>query len=577
MSKLEENLEQQTIDETAQNYKSRGYSVFKKPKQDDLPEFLKGLTPDIYAVKNEDNLIIQVVSKNNSLKLHLSEELSNRLRNVTGWRFDLIMISSRESESINQNQELLNLKEIEAHLQEIQKFISLKQNTTSFILFRPVLEALIRNIAKNYNIDENIPITSMAKSLLSRDVIKEPDYQIFVKSWKKLNLLIHGYKYEVTLQDLDEIVYLVNSLMSPKQIYPTITYEGSGIYYIGDKIKFTGTSIRNQCIYLFIIGKGYARFGSRFNVIKSPVKDEEPGSFTRVMVDSNGIWEYTWNTSEAGLDLKEGQYTIYVANHPFSLKSLDKTMHEKATIVLKRPFIVASVNSSTIAEGDDLIIYGTATGNPEHISIWIFGEPTTFSTCKVLCDKSGSFQRIIKGEVSKNFHPGQYYIVVQHPMMNGKSDVIAEGKNIGTIWDDSIAINVEKMQPYEALKKLLDLLNNRECDDTYTTLSFVVEQPWMRIDPIGYKKIGDLFAITGTTNVAVGNSLHVEITTTGEEKKFPRQITMSIGDLGVIKGETYNQWNFDVDSSTYKPGKYMVLTQIKDKKLESHEFFIIEK
>jgi hypothetical protein len=43
-------------------------------------------------------------------------------------------------------------------------------------------------------------------------------------------------------------------------------------------------------------------------------------------------------------------------------------------------------------------------------------------------------------------------------------------------------------------------------------LTFDVEEPYIFIDPIGDKEAGSKFTITGTTNVAVGDKLIIDVT-----------------------------------------------------------------
>ncbi len=56
----------------ARRYKSLGYDVVEHPAPDRLPSFLRGVTPDIVARSDSDNVIIEV-------KRHASLKGSNDL------------------------------------------------------------------------------------------------------------------------------------------------------------------------------------------------------------------------------------------------------------------------------------------------------------------------------------------------------------------------------------------------------------------------------------------------------------------------------------------------------------------
>ena len=54
------------------------------------------------------------------------------------------------------------------------------------------------------------------------------------------------------------------------------------------------------------------------------------------------------------------------------------------------------------------------------------------------------------------------------------------------------------LQGSDAAEALVEGINDANVDDTYTKLQFLVEDPVIRIDPIGDKHVGDKFTITAT-------------------------------------------------------------------------------
>jgi PGF-CTERM protein len=117
------------------------------------------------------------------------------------------------------------------------------------------------------------------------------------------------------------------------------------------------------------------------------------------------------------------------------------------------------------------------------------------------------------------------------------------------------------LQASDAATALVDMLNSPNIDDTYTKLSFMMEEPWIRIDTIGDKYVGDTFKITGTTNLAEGDTILMTVTSSSfqpTEKTQTGEFSGSSGSVTVQKGDTYNTFSFDVDASTYKPDEYLV-------------------
>jgi hypothetical protein len=96
----------------------------------------------------------------------------------------------------------------------------------------------------------------------------------------------------------------------------------------------------------------------------------------------------------------------------------------------------------------------------------------------------------------------------------------------------------------------------------------MIEKPWIRIDDIGQKYVGDTFKITGTTNLLEGNGLFIQIIPSSSIH-FEMMIdpfSFISGFITVQRGEMYNTFSFDVDASTFKPDQYRII--IKSSKVE---------
>jgi PGF-CTERM protein len=152
-------------------------------------------------------------------------------------------------------------------------------------------------------------------------------------------------------------------------------------------------------------------------------------------------------------------------------------------------------------------------------------------------------------------------------MMNGIADIVSNGTqratgNPSTTWVGGVPeVVLAGLQASDAATALVDLLNSPNVDDTYTKLSFMIEEPWIRIDTIGDKFVGDTFKITGTTNLAEGDQILMTVTSSSfqpTEKTQTGEFSGASGTVSVQKGDTYNTFSFDVDASTFKPDEYLV-------------------
>jgi len=92
--------------------------------------------------------------------------------------------------------------------------------------------------------------------------------------------------------------------------------------------------------------------------------------------------------------------------------------------------------------------------------------------------------------------------------------------------------------------------------------SFIVENSTATINTTGDHYVGDKFTITGSTNLAAGNDLLVEIYSSSfkpTQKVQSGEFSGSSGTVTVMPGTNgYNVWSFDVDASTFKPDEYTI-------------------
>jgi hypothetical protein len=237
----------------------------------------------------------------------------------------------------------------------------------------------------------------------------------------------------------------------------------------------------------------------------------------------------------------------------------------------RNAFITATASSSAIAQGDKFFITGTATGNPfPGVAIWIFGE-NHFSREIIKVNSDSSFSYEIKREVTKQMKPDQYFVVVEHPMQDNKFDVGVIGKSVGVpIVGDGKTLSVElfpindigSLHGMEAAEAVIDAINHSGSDDIYTKLQFLIQKPVIYIDQINDKHTGEKFTITATTNLAIDDEVLFEVYSSSSQPTRKSQSDEFSGASGTVKvtqgNSGLNKLSFDVNTSTFKPGEYIV-------------------
>lgn len=229
----------------------------------------------------------------------------------------------------------------------------------------------------------------------------------------------------------------------------------------------------------------------------------------------------------------------------------------------------SSPNTVTIANGDSVYIHGIATGHPQNgLQLWIISH-NYLKITTIPVNDDNTYEYELKPADTRNLASGQYFFVVQHPMMNGQFDIIYDrasgriiNRQLGSGKDIFTISGSGSLQGPDSAQALVDAISSQNIDDTFATYSFYVNPPAVFISPVGNHFAGDRFTITGSTNLAPGDGLMVEITSSsfaptkkgqsGEFSGLSRVVQVVQGSGG------YNRWSVDIDAATFKPDEYIV-------------------
>jgi hypothetical protein len=224
--------------------------------------------------------------------------------------------------------------------------------------------------------------------------------------------------------------------------------------------------------------------------------------------------------------------------------------------------------ATVIAQGDPLYIRGVATGQPQvGLQIWFIG--TNFAkVMTVPVNNDDTYEYELYPADTANLASGEYVVVIQHPMMNGRFDIIYDAAT-GNVINVQTGQNIYRftgsgsLTSTDAAAALINAISSQNIDDTFTTVSFFVNSPAVGINPIGDRQVGDTFAMNGTTNLAVGDDLNVQIFPASFQPTAKTQpVGGSSGAAGMVKVmpgiATANSWSFYINTAGFAPGAYIV-------------------
>jgi PGF-CTERM protein len=366
----------------------------------------------------------------------------------------------------------------------------------------------------------------------------------------------------------------------------TIVAAGDQSYYLGEEVQFSGTNTESQTTWLFITGPNLGLYGSSMNSLDPRSRDLSNAQASPAITSADWIqasvlgdntWSYKWGTQTVALDA--GTYTVFATSQmaTSAAAQLANVAYGTVSIIIKKPFVSATASQSTVAQGDNVFVTGTAQGQPSAgVQIWVLGKNyATVNSQSVNSDASFSYE--ITKASTKNLAAGQYFVVVQHPMQNNKFDIQYESGafgpqgSIGYVWNELIPnspiqlfklTGSSSLQGSDAAEALVEGINSANVDDSYTKLQFLIEVPIINIDPVGDRHVGDKFTVTGTTNLAVDDDVLMQIYSSSfkpTDKSQSGEFSGATGTVKVTKGTGgLNKISFDVDASTFKPDEYIV-------------------
>lgn len=296
--------------------------------------------------------------------------------------------------------------------------------------------------------------------------------------------MTHLFNYTPSKKMLSLSLYLISFFLLVNPVLAdqvTITALGDQSYYLGEEITLSGTNTETETTYLFITGSNLNGNGAQLIAPSSIVINQNPDAFVKVNVAGDNTWSYKWGTASISLDA--GAYTVYAVSYPRDRNNLAGVQYGTVSIVIKKPFIEAIMYQ----KGDEFDITGSAEGNPSHgVQVWIIGENyVEIKTVPVAQD--GSFQFTIPPKTTTNLANGNFFVLLQHPMINDQFDITRSDFNpdyvrnlqIGaTGGTDLFALFGPKaLKGYEAANALAQAFNDPSVDDTYTRISGSMTRP----------------------------------------------------------------------------------------------------
>ena len=277
-----------------------------------------------------------------------------------------------------------------------------------------------------------------------------------------------------------------------KVVEAKVTFDIPTKVIIGEDLDITGAVSAGDKVDLIIKDEKVVEVNEPVDEDKEFSVEWETGGFT------TGSY-----TIEAYIDFKLGEDKHdWVADN-----KLDKYVGDpdgKTTVRLIEPGITATQPRNVVAEEDDYTIEGTATGvdDVDYILIGPKGwrrDPTP----SIIAGYYKGTASVTDNEFSedetmeKDLDTGLWIALVLSP---GRDGEYVTGDGAGNL-DGTFGGKIEKGKNQAQIRDIIeDEITAAGSDDVMEMLSFKVESPYVRLNPIESVGVGELLEISGTTN-----------------------------------------------------------------------------
>ena len=351
---------------------------------------------------------------------------------------------------------------------------------------------------------------------------------------------------------------------------------GASSYYVGDEITISGTSTAG-------IDNTYNFFIQGTNFKKTPlagkVSFEKSGKEWEVKIDTENVKD------AAGKSLDVGTYTITIEKGGAVVKTI--------AVALKQPFISIVSAPEVVVQETEAKFVINAEASASGVKFYVFGTNYFLDGGKATPDKDTTNQFTVKlteeDTNATNMSTGQYFVVFQHPMYDGKFNIMvndttfylntSDNAVVGTTPQGSELFNVYDRQTANAAQALCDALDTQNIDDMYVKYSFFVvgDNAAFTISEIPSEVVkGDKIVISGVDTANAGETVVVEMISTA----FAAVPKETVGSAAFILVTTEvaddGTWEVTLDTSDLNVDEYSLSVVIKDATKKNVKVNVVE-
>ncbi len=187
-------------DQTAEEYRRKGYEVSRDPHLDFLPDF----RPDLVARKGDEAIVIEVKARSSLAANPRIRELAEIIRSKPGWSFELLLVSEPEKLDSPEDAWPFGRERILEQIEKAERALESNLTDAAFLLAWSACEAAIREKNASQGISaKGIPTASyVLNQAVSQGLVSRDEYNKLTGMMRYRNAIVHGFSLNNLSDDL---------------------------------------------------------------------------------------------------------------------------------------------------------------------------------------------------------------------------------------------------------------------------------------------------------------------------------------------------------------------------------------
>jgi hypothetical protein len=219
MQIIRQSAHDRLVREMADRYIRQGCLVQIAPLNADLPEFLRGLQPDMIVTSPEGHFVVNVKARDAVWSEEYWEKLKNTVDAHPGWHYTLVLNNRREEELFTAEQPVLSAEEIEQRLMASQQLADNGLLDSALVIAWSAVEAALWKSSRRQGLQvPNQGPGPLITVLYSEGNLSRKDYDALMSILKARIQAARGFKFEpIDRSVIDQVQQIMRRLMKQKR------------------------------------------------------------------------------------------------------------------------------------------------------------------------------------------------------------------------------------------------------------------------------------------------------------------------------------------------------------------------